>query len=94
MWRQCASCRHSSLQRGHGGALAGAQKLFAAPVVPSPRVMDTTRLAQQVVQELFAFHQAQPAEMAEGFPPEAQPWPVRLQKPPPGLAWWPTTLPA
>ena len=32
-----------------------------------PRVMDTTRLAQQVVQELFAFYQAQPAEMAEGF---------------------------
>ena len=32
-----------------------------------PQVMDTTRLAQQVVQELFAFYQAQPADMAEGF---------------------------
>jgi hypothetical protein len=32
-----------------------------------PQVMNTTRLAQQVVQELFAFYQAQPAEMAGGF---------------------------
>ena len=32
-----------------------------------PQVMDTTRLAQQVVQELFACYQAQPTEMAEGF---------------------------
>jgi len=32
-----------------------------------PRVMDTTRLAQQVVRDLFAFYQAQPAEMTEGF---------------------------
>jgi dGTPase len=32
-----------------------------------PRVMDTTRLAKQVVQELFGFYQAQPAEMTEGF---------------------------
>ena len=32
-----------------------------------PQVMDTTRLAQQVVQALFAFYRAQPAEMAEGF---------------------------
>ncbi|MEI6760766.1 MAG: deoxyguanosinetriphosphate triphosphohydrolase [Betaproteobacteria bacterium] len=32
-----------------------------------PQVMATTGLAQQVVQELFAFYQAQPTEMAEGF---------------------------
>ena len=32
-----------------------------------PRVMDTTRLAQQVVQELFALYLAQPQDMAEGF---------------------------
>jgi dGTPase len=32
-----------------------------------PQVMHTTRLAQQVVQELFAIYQAQPAEMTEGF---------------------------
>jgi dGTPase len=32
-----------------------------------PQVMHTTRLAQQVVQKLFAIYQAQPTEMAEGF---------------------------
>jgi dGTPase len=32
-----------------------------------PRVMDTTQLAKQVVQELFGFYQAQPAQMTEGF---------------------------
>lgn len=29
--------------------------------------MDTTRLAQQVVQELFALYLVQPQDMAEGF---------------------------
>ncbi len=32
-----------------------------------PRVMDTTQLAKQVVQELFTVYQAAPAEMTEGF---------------------------
>ena len=37
-----------------------------------PQVMHTTRLAQQVVHELFAIYQAQPTEMAEGFVARSQ----------------------
>ena len=37
-----------------------------------PQVMHTTRLAQQVVHELFAIYQAQPTEMAEGFAARSQ----------------------
>ncbi len=37
-----------------------------------PQVMHTTRLAQQVVHELFAIYQAQPTEMAEGFAVRSQ----------------------
>ena len=37
-----------------------------------PQVMNTTRLAQQVVHELFAIYQAQPTEMAEGFAARSQ----------------------